>query len=226
VEEGRIVFRTTSVLDSYKIRTFPESNNQLALLTHFKDQYAGVRPSEILELEDLINHPKVNELDFQVFFEEHPHFFRMWDYRDIYPHVFLTREDMGPLIPDFILVDPLLQKAMVLDLKLPKAKLVTYRQNRIRFASAVGEARAQLLEYRDWFEDNNNRSKLKDRFGLDIFRPRIGVVIGTNQDFRSTLDRQKLNSRYPEIEVVTYDDILEHAQRRMFLIKGAIRNEE
>ena len=221
-EEGRIVFRTTSILDSYKINTFPESNSQLALLTHFKDQYAGVKPSEILELEDLINHPKVKENDFQAFFEKYPHFFRMWDYRDIYPHVYLTREDMGPLIPDFILVDPLLQKAMVLDLKLPKAKLVTNKHNRNRFASAVDEARAQLLEYKDWFEDSNNRTKLKDRFGMEVYRPRIGVVIGTNQDFRSTFDRQKLNSRYPDIEVVTYDDILENAQRRMFLIKQAI----
>lgn len=224
VEEGKIVFRTTSVLDTYKIQTFPGSkDNQLALLTHFKDQYAGVKPSEILELEDLINNPSAKENAFQNFFENHPHFFRMWDYRDIYPHIFLTREDMGPLIPDFIFVDPELHKAMVLDLKLPNPRLVINKPNRIRFSAALEDARAQLLEYRDWFEDSNNRSRLKDRFGMEIYRPRLGVVIGTNQDFRSALERQKISSRYPDIDVVTYDDIVENAQRRMFLIKGAVR---
>jgi len=224
-ESNRIVFRPTSVLDTYLMRNpLGVESTELALLTHFRDQYAGVRPSEILELEELINDPRAKEGDLQRFFENHPHFFRMWDYRDVYPHVYLTREDEGPLIPDFILVDPELQKAMVLDLKLPKAKLVVRKPNRRRFASAVDEAKAQLLEYRDWFEDRHNRAKLKEILGMEIFRPRMGVVIGTSQEFRTVVERQQIASRYPEIEVVTYDDIVRHAQRRLFLVKGATGN--
>lgn len=225
LENDRIVFRPTSVLDTYQMQDSRGlKTTRLALLTHFKDQYASVTPSEILELEDRINNPRVREEDLQRFFEAHPHFFRMWDYRDVYPHVYLTREEEGPLIPDFILVDPELQKAMVLDLKLPRVKVVTHKPNRVRFSSAVDEARAQLLEYRDWFEDRDNRTKLRERFGMEIFRPRLGVIIGTNQDFRNTVERQKIVARYSDIEVVNYDDLVNYAQRRLLLVRGAARN--
>jgi Domain of unknown function (DUF4263) len=222
LENNRIVFRPTSVLDTYRIKT-PEgvSNPKLALLTHFRDQYTGIRTSEILKLEDLINNRRTKEEELQRFFEQHPEFFRMWDYRDVYPHVYLTREDDGPLIPDFVIVDPDLQRAMVLDLKLPGVKLAVNKPNRSRFTSAVEDAIAQLFEYRDWFEHRDNRAKLKERFGMEIFRPRLGVIIGSSQDFRSAFERQKVVSRYPDIEVVTYDDIVKYAQRRMLLIRKA-----
>jgi len=224
-ERNRIVFRPTSVLNTYQMQTTQGTEStRLALLTHFQDQYAGVTPSEILELEDLINDPRVKENDLQRFFEAHPHLFRMWDYRDVYPHIYLTREDEGPLIPDFILVDPELQEAMLLDLKLPRVQIVVHKPNRERFSAAIDEARAQLLGYRDWFEDSHNRAKLKERLGMEIYRPRMGVIIGTSQDFRSAVQRQKIVSRYPEIKVVTYDDIIKHAQRRLLLIKGAIHS--
>lgn len=218
--DNRIVFRPASILDSYQLQNQSTGQRaQLALLTHFQDQYACVRPTEILELEDLINSKRTHEGDLQHFFEAHPYFFRKWDYRDIYPHVYLTREAEGPLIPDFILVDPELQKAMVIDLKLPTAKLVRHKHNRDRFTSAIEDARAQLLEYRDWFEDTDNRSRIKKRFGIEIFRPRLGVIIGTSQDFRSELERQRLAAQYPDVEVVTYDDIVKYAERRLLLLR-------
>lgn len=223
-EENRLVFRPTSVLDAYRMDSGGgKTSTRVALLTHFRDQYAGVTASEILELEDLINNRYVREEDLQRFFELHPHLLRFFDYRQIHPQVYLTREDEGPLIPDFILVDPELQKAMILDLKLPNAKLVVDKPNRRRFSSAVEEARAQLLTYRDWFENATNRSQLRERFGMDIYRPRLGVIIGSSQELQAGNVRQELASRSPDIEVVTYDDVLRHAERRLLLVKSAFR---
>lgn len=222
LENNRVVFRPTSILNTYQMQTRPgSSNTQLALLTHFQGEYTGIRPSEILELEDLINSRSAKEEDFQRFFEIHPYFFRMWDYRDIYPHVYLTREDGGPLIPDFILVNPEMHKAMLLELKMPSTKVVTRKPNRVRFSSAIEEAKSQLLEYKDWFDDSYNRTKLKERVGMEIYRPRMGVIIGSDQEFRSVIERQKLADRYSDIEVVTYDDIVEFAQRRLLIVKDA-----
>jgi hypothetical protein len=218
-EQGRLSFRPISILNIYSVEhQLVKPRTQLAFIKHFKDNFASVLPSEILELEDLINNPKTTENNIQSFFEEHKQFFRLFEYRDIYPHVYLTRENDGPLIPDFILVDPELQKAMVLDLKLPSAKIIVKKPNRYRFTSAVEEARAQLLEYQDWFENRENREKLMDKLGMEVYRPRLGVIIGTSREFRSFIERQKLASRYPDIEVVTYDDIIRHAKRRMLLI--------
>lgn len=224
-EGNRLVFRPTSILDAYRMDSGRGvTGSRVALLTHFRDQYAGVTASEILELEDLINNPHVREQDLQKFFESHPHLLRFFDYREFHPQVFLTREDQGPLIPDFILVDPEMQKAMILDLKLPHVKLVVDKPNRVRFSSAVEEARAQLLTYRDWFENSANRAQLKDRFGMEIFRPRLGVIMGTSHELELGTDRQELASRQADVEVVTYDDVLKHAERRLLLVKSALRH--
>ncbi len=223
LEEQRLVFRPTSVLDAFPMARVGKSpTNRVALLTHFRDQFACVTPDELLELEDLINSPKAGELDLQRFFELHPQFLRMWDFREVFPQVYLTREDAGPLLPDFLLLDRDLDKAMLLDLKLPSAKIVVDKPNRERFSALVDEARSQLLEYRDWFEDAHNRATIKDRFGMEIYRPRLGVVIGSSAEFESSFQRQKLASRYPDIEVATYDDILAHAHRRLALVKSAL----
>ncbi|MCP4677928.1 MAG: DUF4263 domain-containing protein [Deltaproteobacteria bacterium] len=224
LEEGRLVFRPTSTLDPYRIEHTPGIvRDSFAVLTHFKERYSALSPAEILELEDLINNPRAKEADLQKFFESHPHLFRQWDYRDVYPHVFLTREEAGPLIPDFVLVDPELQRSMIVDLKLPQAKVVRRQHNRDRFSAAITEARAQLLEYRDWFEESSNRDKLKNRLGMEIYRPRLGVVIGSSTDFRTAFERQKLASTVQDIDIVTYDDIVKNAQRRLSLVRAAIR---
>jgi len=56
-------------------------------------------------------------------------------------------------------------------MKLPTAKVAIGKKNRERFSALVEEARAQLLEYRDWFEDAGHRRKIRDRFGMEIYRP-------------------------------------------------------
>jgi len=223
-EHGRIVFRPTSILDPYRLENSPGVvRDNLAVLTHFKEQYSSLLPSEILELEDLINDPRAKEEDLQEFFERHPQLFRRWDQRDVFPHVFLTREKDGPFIPDFLLVDPDSQRATIVDLKLPQAKLVRRQKNRDRFSGAVTEARAQLLEYHDWFEQESNRERLKKRLGMEVYRPRLGVVIGSSSEFRDAFDKQKLAASMPDVDVVTYDEIVADAQRRLALVRSADR---
>jgi len=134
--------------------------------------------------------------------------------------VYLVRSDQGPLIPDFILTNPDIQQATIVDLKLPKPKLIRRQKNRERFSAAVMEARAQLLEYRDWFEQKTNRERLAAKVGMELFRPRLAAVIGRSADFTCAIDRQKLAAATPDIEVVTYDDIVTYAKRRLIAIRG------
>jgi len=210
LEHDRIVFRATS-----PIGTFVQQNNsglpvsQRALLTHFKTQYAGFTVPEVLELEDLINRSGTKELELQRFFEAHPHFLRIWDHREVFPHVYLSREEEGDLVPDFILLDQDLQKATIVDLKLPSAKLIVHSDNRVRFAAAVSEARSQLLEYRRWFENSKNRKNLRERLGMEIYSPRLAVVIGRSSEFSSDYERQKLSADEHDLNVVTYDPELD-----------------
>lgn len=148
---------------------------------------------------------------------------RLWGHRDVYPQVYLTREEDGDLIPDFLMIDHDLQKAMIVDLKLPQQGIVVGTKNRKRFSAPVQEARSQLVRYRDWFEESNNRAKIKDRFGMQIYRPRLAVIIGRRDEFTSEFERQQLASDNSDIEVVTYDDVLEFAKRRLLLVQNAPR---
>ena len=219
IEKGELVFRATSVLADFPMRVSDGSIiGNRGLLTHLKDRFGVFTPDEIAELEYLLRNPKSIERDFQKFFESHPHFFRRWDYREVYPQVYLARDDQGPLIPDFILTNPEIQEATVVELKLPKPKLIRRQENRDRFADAVMEARSQLLEYRDWFEEKGNREKLVGKVSTEIFRPRLAVVIGRSANFKCAIDRQKLAARTSDIDVVTYDDIVACARRRMVSI--------
>jgi hypothetical protein len=220
LENNRLVFRPWSVLGDYVQQTgtgllLP----QRGLLTHLEGTFGIITSDQIEELEGLLNSRAAKELDFQAFFERNPHFFRQWDYREVHPHVYLTGPDQDAMVPDFILTDRELQKSLILDLKLPSPRLVRRQKNRDRFAASVLEARAQLLTYRDWFRVPENRLRLKDRLGLEIYEPRLAVIIGRASEFQDELDRQRLQSRNPEIEIVTYDDLLVSARRRQLFIK-------
>jgi len=185
-----------------------------ALLTHFRDRYGLFTCDQLEELEALINDPHVREEALQAFFERNTHFLRRGDYREVYSQPYLCHRDSGYLIPDFILTDRQLGKAAVVELKLPHPKLIRRQNNRERFSAAVLEARAQLLRYRDWFRNEDNRRSLSRLVGMEIYEPRLAVIIGRSSEFRDALDRQCLSADSPDIEVVTYDDIVTFAHRR------------
>ena len=79
---------------------------------------------------------------------------------------------------------------------------------------AINEARTQLLRYRDWFEESANRSSLIETVGLEITTPSLAVLVGRGTDFRTAFERQQLAADMPEIEVVTYDELVNWAAQR------------
>jgi hypothetical protein len=220
LQRDEIVFRPVSVVGDYVQRS---DHCNLAvhrsLLTHVGGKFGLFTSDQIEELESLLNDQAAGEKEFQLLFEKHPHFFRFGDYREVYPHPYLCHRDEGTLVPDFILTNRELAKAAVLELKLPKPKLVRRQFNRERFATAVMEARAQLLRYRDWFRTPANRRTLVSRVGFEIYEPRLAVVIGRSSDFVDNVDRQRLAADNPDVEVVTYDDLLKLAKQRRILIE-------
>jgi hypothetical protein len=78
-----------------------------------------------------------------------------------------------------------------------------------------------LLRYRDWFREKNNRESLTEKVGMEVYEPQLIVIIGRTSEFRDELDRQRLRSDNPDIDVVTYDDILQFAQRRRIIIQAS-----
>lgn len=218
LENDRIVFRVASTVGDI---IHAGSPNRL-LLTHFKDRFGGFTEDEIEELEELLNTRSAKEAQFQRFFERHPHFLRLWDYREVHPHVFLAASESGPLVPDFILTDREMQRALVLELKLPSPKVVVHKTNRERFSVVVADARAQLLRYRDWFRETTNRERLTSKLGMRVYEPRLAVLIGRSTEFVDEIDRQRLAADAGGVEVYTYDDILTYAKRRRLLLERPV----
>lgn len=208
--------RTTSILGDY----VQNSDSGLlvphrAILTHL-EEIGFLTAQSIEELEEMINDHRVGERDLQDFFERHPGFLRQWDHRDVFPHVYLTRPEAGPLIPDFLLTNAETQKATLVELKraITTRPVVRHQTNRVRFANLVMEARSQLLEYKDWFDLPENREIVRRHVGMEIYRPRMMVIVGRRDAFRDGIERAKLSDHHPDLEIVTYDDILTHARRR------------
>ena len=222
LEGDRLHFRVVSHLDDY----VQENGSglwipQRALLTHI-DKLGFFTSDAIEELEDLINDRRAAELEFQRFFEKYPGFLRQLDYREVHPHVYLRRDDSDPLIPDFILTHAEAQKAAIVELKRSAAlrrRIVRNQDNRVRFSDAIMEARAQLLEYRDWFDLPQNRRLVMHAVGMEIYRPRLMVIIGRLSEFTPGIERARLADRNPDLEIVTYDDILRQAKERRAIVE-------
>jgi hypothetical protein len=61
---------------------------------------------------------------------------------------------------------------------------------------------------------------LKDKVGMEIYNPRLMVVIGRSSEFRDEIERASLRADNPDIEIATYDDILNFAKNRTVFIEG------
>jgi hypothetical protein len=221
-DNDQLRVRELSVLaDVYQKDDAGRAVNQRALLTHVQDRLSVFTEDDIAELMDLMDNRRAREADFQRFFVAHSRLVAAaFNLQDVHPHVFLDNRDRD-LIPDFILTDPVLQRAAVVELKLPRQLLIRRQANRDRFASAVMEARAQLLRYREWFRDENNRKALRAKVGMEIYEPKMGVIIGRNAAFLGDVDRQHLSTNTPDVEIVTFDDLVNLAKRRKWIIESS-----
>jgi len=211
--DGRVKFNVSTFLGEYQQSSEGLITTVSANLIKFKKKFTFFTEDEVAYLEDLINHPATRERDLQKFFKDHEQFLHRWNYRTVYPQIYLHRNNDGPLIPDFILTDSASQRSIILELKLPTHRIVTRRKNRTRFSSILLDAKAQLLEYMEWFRLPENRQKIA--LPNPIYEPKLAVVIGRSSEFDTTMERLELEAREPGIEIVTYDDIVRFASQRL-----------
>jgi len=162
----------------------------------------------ITELEWLINNPKSREKDFQNFFIRNKDFILNDEYKEAHPHVVLSRNRGEPLIPDFVLEPISGELCDVLELKLPSTPIFNLKKNRMRYSAAVAEAAAQLREYGRYFEEENNRNAVLERYGLRAYRPKMLVIIGRRSTKVDPLDERSVQTDRPDLHLRTYDDII------------------
>lgn len=179
-------------------------------------------PRELDEFEWLINNPVVSELELQRFFEKHPKFLLGSEYKALHSQLVLSDTSERKLIPDFFVERIDSDFADVIDLKKPNERLSSGPRNRIGFSRALTVALNQLREYRNYFDDRDNRTEFHKKYGLNAFRPQITVIIGRTTAFTQTLDFRSIMDEYKNLKVVTYDQLLAQARERALTLERSL----
>jgi len=210
---------------SSEIFNISTTNNIFPVRSSLIQQHnSSIFNDESIELfTDMINSKNCSEADFQNFFMKYNEYFNMLGYKNILSQPVLIGDNAPNRKPDFIL-EPISYKSCdILDLKLPNYNKGIVKQKkdniRVRFKDVIYELHAQLHEYGKYFDDKANRDYFKKEYGLDAYKPKLIGIIGRNNDFKSDFNRQDLKSLIPNIEIITYDDILEKAKFYKNLIK-------
>jgi hypothetical protein len=172
--------------------------------------------SAVEELEWLMNDSSTREQAFQDFFERNPDFILNDEYKNAHPKIQLIGNASDALIPDFVL-EPIRQDSLcdLLELKLPTAQLFVMKTKRIRYSAAVFEACAQLREYSAFFDEVGNRERIQRKYGLLSYRPKMFVIIGRRGNVNPILVRRLQNDLPRELQLLTYDDILERVKAKI-----------
>lgn len=167
--------------------------------------------AEINEFETLINSPKTREVEIQAFLEAHPAFLTLGASKggEVYSQVILQSKDMPSLMPDFLINPGTNEPFGIVELKRPSVKLSVGHQGRARLSSQIFEAIAQLRNYSEYFESPDNRESFKRKYGIDIYKPRLVVIVGRDYGGLTRNETIKLKSQFPDVEVMTYGDLLQ-----------------
>lgn len=218
VEGQRISVKSFSLLDGYRHedRKAPPSD----LLVHLTQSTAVVPQQVLIEFEELINWSGASEEDIHRFLSKHPSLILGDRYTTLRSKLVLEQGDRGDLIPDFFAELASSGYADIVELKLPSEPLIVGTTNRRRLSSAVHSAAAQLRTYSNYFDNRANRNHFYTRFGLRAFRPNLAVIIGRAPQPDLHEDFLEAKSALPSIDLLTYDEIIARARRRVLTMLG------
>lgn len=213
-QEGHISALPTSQFPLQKIIT-PSNEILTAFPYVYLSKVNSFWRSQLDDFERLLNDKDSKESHFQNFFEQNPEVLMGLQYDRIIAQPILERiPDEGNLIPDFFLAPIGRSNADILDLKLPKEKLIVGKKDRKRWSSSIHEAIAQIREYRDFFEDPIRREKVRKRYGLTAYRPKAIVVIGRDTPEISEERFKQIEETTPNfVKITTYDQLLLQMKR-------------
>ena len=172
---------------------------------------------EIRMLEGLLNDQHTKERDLQRFFEQHPSFLRGLNYKNIYPQLVLQRDDGSQLKPDFILEPFEGGWCDILDIKLPKQKIIVGRGDRKALASGIHEVVAQLREYAAYFEERKHRTYVQEKYGLRVYKPRLVALVGRDLAQMSSPQLRRAMTHYENCQILTFDDLITHSKNRLLI---------
>ena len=118
-------------------------------------------------------------------------------------------EEKQDIRPDFFISKG--NRVDIVEFKLPDLDVknaVVGRVNREAFCSKLSSYVAQTRVYATYFDDPNNRKWVKEKYGLDVYKPRRILVVGRRSDF--PLDEwREIVADHRDLEIMTFDDLID-----------------
>ena len=173
---------------------------------------------DIFNLEILINSPYTKEFEIQRFLENHSQVFLGGEYSRLHAQLKL-KSDTQTLLPDFFM-ESVTGFCDILEIKLPRIKLIAGRKDRFRHTFKVSSAISQTQTYRDFFENDKNRRWFERRYKLIVFRPRTIVLAGRDSALEYKLQQKRLESNFRDFKLFTYDDLVRIAKNNLGKFKA------
>lgn len=130
---------------------------------------------------------------------------------DIHPEKLCSwqSEEKPDIRPDFFISKG--NRVDIVEFKLPNLDVnnaVVGRVNREDFCSKLSSYVAQTRVYATYFDDPNNRKWVKEKYGLDVYKPRRILVVGRRSDF--PLDEwREIVADHRDLEIMTFDDLID-----------------
>lgn len=187
--------RVTDCDKKSPVNVYVKSSKRVAELDSMLEQFS-----------ELINRTDTTEDDFQQFFLKNPLFLTGLSYRSVRSKIVLERDEAGPLIPDFFLEPAHNRYWDILDIKKPDVPIMMLKKNRERFSSFVHEAVAQLRNYGLYFNEQSHRERIKQKYSIECYNPRLIVVIGS----KYSIDERLLKDAtldLTRVEVKSFDEL-------------------
>lgn len=168
-------------------------------------------------LQTLLNTPRASERELEELLTDNPLLLGSLGYGELYHQVVLPRPGATDLRPDVIAEPAGSEWAEIVELKLPREPILVGRRDRAQLAAGLMQAVAQLREYSAYFEDRAAAKAIEDLTGLRCYKPKLTVIIGRDPTRFSPEQRRRALTAYPDLRVVTYDELVSAAQRRLLM---------
>lgn len=118
-------------------------------------------------------------------------------------------EDKTAIRPDFFISKG--NRVDIVEFKLPDLNVnntVVGKTNRETFCSKLNSYISQTRVYATYFDDPNNRKWVKEKYGLDIYKPRRILVVGRRSDFPVD-EWREIVADHRDLEIMTFDDLID-----------------
>lgn len=168
-------------------------------------------------LDKMINRDDLSENDLQRFFESNPQFMVGDQYANIVPQAILEPDHRRVNWRLDFMLSPVNQNefAKIVELKMPDAKVIKREQSgHYNFYSEFNRSINQLKDYGRAFDSESTRQRFRERYGLEIFAPKLQLVIGRRWDVEN-VHTMLLKQKVEDVEIVDWDSLIDKIKTKI-----------